>query len=241
MNKTGPGPGDYIEKKVMSDGVPGYSMTSRRPDWRVLPGKESPGPGNYDPSLEYTRKSGPKYQVGKTHKSKIANIYGEVPAPNWYKPASNFIKTQSAAWGMGSWKRPALSQILDNPGPGSYNPALGKKEGPAIRGKSQVFLKETPGPSTYSPDGKANKNKAPIFSMGSEQKKTISARPLNLFPGPGTYDGKKARNAPSYGFGSSQRMKIKDDGSPGPGSYKIPTKVRNVETYSLSKNQFSFV
>ena len=77
--------------------------------------------------------------------------------------------------------------------------------------------------------------------MGSEQKKTISARPLNLFPGPGTYDGKKARNAPSYGFGSSQRMKIKDDGSPGPGSYKIPTKVRNVETYSLSKNQFSFV
>ena len=31
-NKTGPGPGDYLEKKVMSDGVPGYSMTSRRPD-----------------------------------------------------------------------------------------------------------------------------------------------------------------------------------------------------------------
>ena len=225
----------------MGEGVPGYSLTSRRPDWRVLPGKDTPGPGNYDPSLEYTRTGAPKYQVGKTNKSKIANIYGDVPAPNWYRPLSNFIKTQSAAWGMGSWKRPELSQILSNPGPGSYNPATGKKEGPAIRGKSQVFLKESPGPSTYSPDVRGSKYKAPVFSLGSEQKKTISARPLNNFPGPGTYNGKKARNITSYGFGSSQRMKSRDDGSPGPGAYKIPTKVRNVETYSMNKNQFSFV
>jgi len=29
---TGPGPGFYHEKKVLGDGVPGYSITSRRPD-----------------------------------------------------------------------------------------------------------------------------------------------------------------------------------------------------------------
>lgn len=77
--------------------------------------------------------------------------------------------------------------------------------------------------------------------MGSEQKKTISAKPLNFFPGPGTYDGRKPKNQTAYGFGSSKRMPAKTDGSPGPGAYKIPTKIRNVETYSMNKNQFSFV
>lgn len=157
----------------MGDGVPGYSITSRRPDCRVLPGQDTPGPGNYNPSLEYSRKSAPKYRVGRTSKSKIANIYGDVPAPNSYKPSSQFVKTQAAAWGMGSNKRPGLSQILDTPGPGSYNPAQPKKEGPMLRGRSQFFLKESPGPSTYSPDVRGSKYKAPTFSMGSEGKKTI--------------------------------------------------------------------
>lgn len=31
-NKTGPGPGEYSEKKVMSDGVPSYSLKDRRKD-----------------------------------------------------------------------------------------------------------------------------------------------------------------------------------------------------------------
>ena len=47
--------------------------------------------------------------------------------------------------------------------------------------------------------------------MGSDQKKTISAKPLNFFPGPGTYDGRKPKNHLSYGFGSSKRMPTKSD------------------------------
>ena len=226
---------------VLWDGAPSYSLKERRKDWRVLPGKESPGPGAYDPSLNYARHASPNVKIGRSHKSKIANIYGEVPAPNKYKPQSNFIKTQYAAWGMGSNKRPALSKILDNPGPGSYNPTAPKTDGPMIRGKSQIFLKESPGPSTYSPDVRGWKKKAPQFSMGSDQKKTISAKPLNYFPGPGTYDGRRPKSNVSYGFGSSKRMPTKVDGSPGPGAYRIPTKIRDLETYSLNKNQFSFV
>jgi hypothetical protein len=236
-----PGPGSYSAKKVMSDGAPGYSMKDRRPDCRVLPGKDTPGPGGYDPSLNYTRKSGPKYGIGKSHKSKIANIYGDVPGPNQYKPYSNFVKNQAAAWGMGSNKRPALSQILDTPGPGQYNPPSSNKSGPALRGKSQVYIKDSPGPGAYSPDARTVKGKAPQFSMGTERKKTIAAKPINKFPGPGTYNGNKMKRHTSFGFGSSKRMPVKSDGSPGPGSYKIPTKVRNLEVYSLTKNQFSYV
>lgn len=236
-----PGPGTYNERKVLTDGAPGYSIKGRRPDVRVLPGKDSPGPGNYDPLTSYTKRAGPKYGMNKTSKSKIANIYGDVPGPNSYKPSTSYIKNQSAAWGMGSNKRPGLSQILDTPGPGSYNPALTAKSGPTLRGKSTMYLKYSPGPGEYSPEARVVKNKAPQFSMGSESKKTIAAKPLNRFPGPGTYEGSKPKRNTSYGFGSSKRMEIKKDNSPGPGSYKIPTKIRDLDTYVLSKNEFSYV
>ena len=206
-----------------------------------MPGKDAPGPGNYDPSLSSVRKAGPKFGIGKTSKSKIANIYGDVPAPNSYAPSSNFIKNQSAAWGMGSNKRPALSQILDTPGPGQYNPPKLNKSGPSLRGKASVHLKESPGPGAYSPEGRHVKSKAPQFSMGTDRKKTIAAKPLNKFPGPGSYNGNKMKRNTSYGFGSSKRMEIKCDHSPGPGAYRIPTKVRNLEVYSLSKNKYSYV
>ena len=77
--------------------------------------------------------------------------------------------------------------------------------------------------------------------MGSDKKTTISAKPLNFFPGPGSYDGRKPKNNLSYGFGSSKRMPTKADGLPGPGAYRIPTKIRNLETYTLNKNKFSYV
>jgi len=143
---------------------------------------------------------------------------------------------------MGSNKRPALSRIYDNPGPGSYDPANSmKKEGPALRGRSSFNVKDSPGPGAYSPDVKQSKNKAPSFGMGSEGKKTICAKPLNSNPGPGNYYKYGFKGGPSFGFGTSTRMSIKKNDSPGPGSYKIPTKVRNLETYSLNKNKFSYV
>ena len=241
-NKTSPGPGNYDNKSYMGDGVPGYSIKGRRPDVRVLPGKDTPGPGVYDPSLGYTRTNGPMYGIGKTSKSKIANIYGHTPAPNSYKPESKFIKTQAAAWRMGSNKRPdQLSQILDTPGPGSYDPAASTKSGPSLRGKSKIWIKDSPGPGAYSPDTRVAKKGAPRFSMGTQKKKTIAARPLNHFPGPGTYYKSKPRTGPSFGFGSSKRMHVRSDDSPGPGSYKIPTKIRNLEGYALPKNKYSFV
>jgi hypothetical protein len=47
---------------------------------------------------------------------------------------------------------------------------------------------------------------------------------LNDNPGPGNYLSQNlvGLHAPKFGFGSSQRMALKYDSSPGPGSYKIP-------------------
>lgn len=74
---------------------------------------------------------------------------------------------------MGSGKRPALSKILDNPGPGSYSPVRSKRDGPSFSAKPRMCIKDSPGPGNYSPDEKIVKKKAPGYSMGSEQRKTI--------------------------------------------------------------------
>mmetsp|Transcript_13805 Transcript_13805/g.12239 ORF Transcript_13805/g.12239 Transcript_13805/m.12239 type:complete len:442 (-) Transcript_13805:37-1362(-) len=241
---SGPGPGFYNEKKVMGDGVPGYSMKGRRKDCRVLPGKDAPCSGLYNPDFSNSRKSAPKFAFSKQHKSKIANIYGKTPSPSHYKPTSSFVKKTAAAWGMGSGKRPALSQVLETPGPGNYNPANSKKEAPSFTGRPTLCVKQSPGPGAYSPDSN-NKRKAPQFSMGTEKKNTISARPLNKYTvGPGDYQSsfKKFKSSgPSFGFGTGKRAEFKNESTPGPGSYQIPTKVRNLEGYALPKNKFSYV
>jgi hypothetical protein len=240
---SGPGPGFYNEKKVLGEGVPGYSMKDRRKDCRVLPGKDAPGAGNYNPEYNYSKKSTSQYSFGKTSKSKIANIYGNTPPPNQYKPTSNFVKSQSAAYVMGSGKRPALSRILANPGPGSYSPIRAKRNGPSFSAKPKMYIKDSPGPANYSPDGNNVKTKAPGYSMGTESKATISAKPLNKFiAGPGQYQSKSSfEGRTSFSFGSSKRPEYTKEGNPGPGSYKIPTKVSNLEQYSLAKTQFSYV
>jgi hypothetical protein len=46
---------------------------------------------------------------------------------------------------------------------------------------------------------------------------------LNKNPGPGIYEQKGQLSGPKFGFGSSSRMPMKSDGSPGPGSYKLPS------------------
>lgn len=228
----------------MGDGVPGYTMKDRRKDCRVLPGKDAPCAGNYNPQYSQSRKSAPKFAFAKTNKNKVADIYGHTPAPNAYSPANKFVKSQSAAWGMGSGKRPALSQILSNPGPGQYSPKKGPGNAHSFTGKSKMYIKKAPGPGDYSPDANNTKKRAPGFSMGRDHKKTISGKPLNQYTtSPGHYQNERKYKAsgPSFGFGTSKRPEFKHDSSPGPGSYKIPTKVRNLETYALNKNEFSYV
>lgn len=228
----------------MGDGAPNYSMKGRRKDVRVLPGKDAPCPGNYNPTFSHSRKSAPKYGFARTNKNKIANIYGETPGPNVYSPANKFVKSQSAAWGMGSGSRPALSQVLSNPGPGQYSPERGPGKAHSFTGKARLHVKKSPGPGEYSPIANNTKKRAPGYSMGRDKKKSLSSKPLNKYAvSPGDYqnDKKFKPSGPSFGFGSSKRAEFKNESTPGPGSYKIPTKVRNLETYALGKNKFSYV
>jgi len=93
-------------------------MPGWRKDVRVLPGKESRGPGAYNSSDYPVKTKAPSYKLGTSPKGKVPDIYGTNPAPNNYNPNGLSVKNKSAVWGMGSGNRPPLSQVLETPGPG---------------------------------------------------------------------------------------------------------------------------
>jgi len=101
-------------------------MGGRRKDVRVLPGKESRGPGAYNPDPQTVKTKAKNYSVGRERKGFAPDIYGTTPGPDNYNPKMFAGKNQAASWGMGSGKRPPLQQVLPTPGPGSYNPPKAK-------------------------------------------------------------------------------------------------------------------
>ena len=58
---------------------------------------------------------------------------------------------------------------------------------------------------------------------------------LNRNPGPGIYQNKSQLSGPKFGFGSCQRMPVKNLQEPGPGTYKIPSQISNVPAYSMPR------
>ena len=58
---------------------------------------------------------------------------------------------------------------------------------------------------------------------------------INNNPGPGNYNTDKdtKKNAPKYGFGSSNRNTFELKAGPGPGAYKVPNTVGDVPSYAI--------
>lgn len=59
-----PGPGAYEAKKVVGFDGPARSMTARRP-MSAGSFRDSPGPGQYTPSRNFSAKVLPKYSIGR--------------------------------------------------------------------------------------------------------------------------------------------------------------------------------
>jgi hypothetical protein len=106
----------------------------------------------------------------------------------------------------------------------------------------------TPGPGMYELQHLDNKNmrKSPSFGMGSETRdRNPHMKEQKTVPGAGTYAttfDMKAKS-PSFGFGSSKRpqMGAGRENSPGPGAYKLPSKVADVAPYTGIKTDHKHV
>ena len=94
-------------------------------------------------------------------------------------------------------------------------------------GRSEAKLKDTPGPGQYSPNTKPTKKAAPAYVTGTEVRKSKAVEILNHNPGPGTYklNSSFGKTNTGFGFGSASRDPLRKGGSPGPGAYKVPTKI----------------
>ena len=101
---------------------------------------------------------------------------------------------------------------------------------------TKKYIHSLPGPGTHEPDAQTIKQRSPIYSMGARLMalKNTTA----IVPGPGQYvnSGEKLKSrSPSFGFGTSQRPIIGSTklNVPGPGSYKLNSKIQDVPTYAL--------
>lgn len=106
---------------------------------------------------------------------------------------------------------------------------------------TQKFIESVPGPGAHSPTADPTKSKAATYSMGAKLGSSLVTK--TYAPGPGAYVNeahKMKQSAPSFGFGTSKRPAINGNqklNSPGPGAYKIPTKIADAPAHALPNKQ----
>ena len=101
---------------------------------------------------------------------------------------------------------------------------------------TKKFIHSLPGPGTHEPAVGSIKTRSPIYSMGARimALKNTTA----IVPGPGQYVNSAERlksRSPSFGFGTSTRPIVGSTklNVPGPGAYKLPSKIQDVPSYEL--------
>lgn len=101
------------------------------------------------------------------------------------------------------------------------------------------FVHSVPGPGSHSPSMEPSRQKSPVYSMGARLASPMANKTIYV-PGPGSYandsEKLKAAKAPSFGFGTSKRPDMASNGKnpgPGPGTYKLPTRVANVANFAM--------
>lgn len=53
-------------------------------------------------------------------------------------------------------------------------------------------------------------------------------------PGPGNYSAKESNYTPSFRFGNDKRLKPAENGTPGPGQYRIPCSMVDIPKYTMT-------
>jgi hypothetical protein len=118
--------------------------------------KSKPGPGAYEPNTSATLRNSPNSKIGtSTRDDLVFKKQMEFrPAPTVYNPKDSFTKTQTAAWGFGSSKRPSIESrsLVQTPAPGVYTVPSRMTDGPKyhIGGRTKDVINEikdfVPGP-----------------------------------------------------------------------------------------------
>ena len=211
FTNSNPGPGNYYkESKIFGADGKKVSFLSGRKDKKY---NYYPGPNKYNPNFKILKKKYPSYRIGTAKRRKLYDIDETFPGPNKYKinDRYNSKRPKSSAWKIGTEKRPPLFLDTKTPGVGMYSLRNNKNNAPkyTLREKFDIKSKEKrPGVGQY------NISKSINFMMKKE---------------PGWKIGKASRDD----------MLTKDKrGNPGPGMYRIPCSIVDVNDYTREKGKF---
>jgi hypothetical protein len=108
-------------------------------------------------------------------------------------------------------------------------------------------MKDLPAPNIYNPKFDVMGKTASLFSIGKAKRDEITGPSKINVPGPGAYPGKTSmigyKDAPKWGFGSSERPDIghKNVKVPGPGSYRLKSTFADVPSYLIPNKQVDYV
>ena len=215
-----------------------YDQTKEKNDKLV------PGPGNYEFHSK-ARKTAPNYGFGTSKRGDQTLGTKNVNTEIKYDPEAGAVKAAAPRFAFGGEKRRMFDdrQGKNVPAPGNYNIRSQAFED-KYRFHMGIKLKDkqtmdVPGSGTYNPTDNFTKRTGAGYSMGLKLKSGPLSQSHQVIPGPGQYDGGTTAHktkAPQFGFGSSKRPDIvggKKGTTPGPGDYKVPVRISNVEDFAL--------
>ena len=196
-------PKTSIRSMKLSDYTPG-SVVKTSPSTFLRTKNDTPGPGSYNAQI-YTKV--PIYKIGKAKR----NLYPKVedtPGPGAYTTNSYLNKSASS---FGKATRTQKPKENASVGPGSYF-YTEKSKGPSYsiykRYRNQQRA-DTPGPGAYY-----------FKSWGGELKSTSMVK-------------LSQKISPQWSFAKGGRIQPKDEPTPGPGSYNIPSSIADVPSYAI--------
>ena len=211
FENSNPGPNKYNTTAKFGENAKKITMSpyGRNP----IKSNDFPGPNKYNPDYKILKTKYPKYKIGTSKRKNLYDVNPTFPAPNKYYINERYSsqRPKSSTWKIGTSKRPPLYQDSKTPGVGMYSLRNNKNNGPkyTLRGKFDIKNKEKrPGVGQYN-----------IFQSSQYMMK----------------------KEPKWKIGKSSRddMLTNDKrGNPGPGMYRIPCSVVDVNSYTREKGKF---
>lgn len=244
-----PGPGSYIQKPYFGQGGTAYSINKSLNNSHLQKNSGSlVGPGHYNLDGKYNNKpNNTGIKIGTSSRHDL--IQSNSPGPAQYSVLDYLEKEKSKNGFTFSKSKNNISVLSDNsgigslntttPGPGQYKYDNNIKKGIGYSFSKTMLKKHiesTPGPGQYNNDISKIKPNNPSYIIGKSPNTSFLSSNDN--PGPGSYNNYNLKSNSSYIFGKEKRNNYKFDNSPGPGQYKIPCSIRDVNNYSIEGGNF---
>lgn len=246
--KNSPGPADYKYKEYIGKEAPKITISSKL-NRQYSDTSLIPGPGQYNNTHCSVLNKAPSYKIGTASRHSINKFKENIPGPGQYVPdkCTNTVRAKTPSWLIGTSQRiPLNPSEASFPGVGNYNIAKGIGLGPkiTIAGKNipdSNYKNQLPGPGQYNTNSSVLLIKHPAWKIGLSTRDDLIKKAIkDNIPGPGLYTlNNHNEQKHQHRFGTQQRNSSRPDSFPGPGQYRIPCSVVDINDYTRVNGKFN--